>query len=221
MVFKISFYILQLFSSLSLALGKLPLAVVAQRVPAEGSSHLMDHAMVVIRNIRTTFEGRLFLANEHSRKFLLEDQGPVHDGYDAVASMMIPALVGYFQKLFATSGLPRPRITTIGHGNFGSGIATIVARDLSLHVKLAAGDVAVEHNLVAFEGGPVGGYDFTSELRKNVNVRNIVSMDSGFSQLPCEVVKGCGTGSQVRTGSIGEQIGPYLRLPGRVSVSCE
>lgn len=175
--------------------------------------------MIVIRNVRTTFEGRLFLTHQQSRKFVLTDIGSVHEGYDAVASMMLSPLVQFLKKFFAKVVSAHPKITTIGHGNFGAGIGAIVARDLSSQFKLAPSGVAIEHNLIAFGGGPVGNYDFNNALKENINVRNIVPDNAGFSDLPCETMRACGYENQVATGTSGQRFGPFFALPGRVTVS--
>lgn len=173
----------------------------------------------MIRNIKTTFEGRLFLTNGQSRKYTRINVGPVHAGYDAVACLMVPPLAQFLTKFFSTSTPYHPKITTIGHGNFGAGIGAIIARDLANQfVRTPRTHRVIEHNLIAIEGGPVGGHEFTTDLKKKVNVRNIVSDNSGFSQLPCENIRGCGYEHQVVTGTLGTSIGPYLNLPGTVTV---
>lgn len=209
----------------------LPIAVLAHYTPTsdeDDKTQRKSRWLLVVRDVRTTFEGYIQMVTRSAAKHYSDYVGSVHEGYSAVATSLGTSVVESLlrkdaQQLGSEDAI---HLTVATQGNFGTGVGLILLRNVIYALTpsttndfLLPDGPQLRYHFVSFGGGPVGDTRFMEDMKTRVNMRNIVSDQEGMEGMPCVATRGCDLPSTVlRTGRTGETVGHFAPLVGNIRI---
>eukprot|EP00382_Lankesteria_abbotti_P010976 CAMPEP_0113852336 /NCGR_PEP_ID=MMETSP0372-20130328/5415_1 /TAXON_ID=340204 /ORGANISM="Lankesteria abbotti" /LENGTH=272 /DNA_ID=CAMNT_0000823797 /DNA_START=38 /DNA_END=856 /DNA_ORIENTATION=- /assembly_acc=CAM_ASM_000359 len=190
-----------------------------------------ENFMVLVRDARTTYEGRLYAQHEMALKYQQDFIDPVQEG---VSSTLIAAMAPlelhfntYFQNNYNlteynyNTTMIHPRILVVGSGAYGGSVAAVLAEYFAFkwdNPSLPWSSM-LSIDTILFGASRVGGEDFVTSYNTKVNGRNIISKYSVANAMPCDIQMLCNQ-DQIKTGTQGNLEG-HSKLGGTVVIDTE